>query len=226
MCLRAGTCICFELVRDTNLRLPWNLLRGADTKGYCAQSMCLHAQHELPLAQAASLAQFNNIVSLQVVNRAARGGRGVSAPPPAAHVDAHAPEAPANAVVADLGEGLEVLHLFTGRPVCALTLPAPGLHADVNGDGVLDHVYVRPQALAPAVCLGMRQINQAHVNWACAVRAGGASAQGCGGQAGSSCAWSQAPSGCGVVATSDTRWSPVGTLSQLKVMTLPCCVQF
>lgn len=85
-------------------------------------------------------------MSVQVVNRAARGGRGASAPPPAVHMDAHAPEAPVNAVVADLGEGLEVLHLFTGRPVCALTLPAPGLHADVNGDGVLDHVYVRPRA--------------------------------------------------------------------------------
>ena len=48
--------------------------------------------------------------------------------------------------MADLGEGLEVLHLFTGRPVCAVTLPAPGLHADVNGDGALDHVCVRPRA--------------------------------------------------------------------------------
>ncbi len=29
---------------------------------------------------------------------------------------------------------------FAGRTICKLHLPSPGLHADVNGDGVLDHV--------------------------------------------------------------------------------------
>ena len=27
-----------------------------------------------------------------------------------------------------------------GRTICKLHLPSPGLHADINGDGVLDHV--------------------------------------------------------------------------------------
>jgi hypothetical protein len=39
-----------------------------------------------------------------------------------------------------LQEGLEVVHLFTGRTLCKLLLPAPGLHADINGDGVVDHI--------------------------------------------------------------------------------------
>lgn len=36
-------------------------------------------------------------------------------------------------------EGIEAIHLFTGRTICKLHLPKDGLHADVNGDGVLDH---------------------------------------------------------------------------------------
>ena len=162
-------------------------------------------------------------MSVQVVNRAARGGRAGSAPPPAVHMDAHAPELPANAVVADLGEGLEVLHLFTGRPVCALTLPAPGLHADVNGDGVLDHVYVRPPALAPAgrskgarvykyletgraLCTGSASVLDVSVKRGVAVLA-------------RSIQWLLG------LATSNTLWLPLGSHAQLKVMTLLCCVQ-
>eukprot|EP00238_Polyblepharides_amylifera_P006621 CAMPEP_0196591354 /NCGR_PEP_ID=MMETSP1081-20130531/69302_1 /TAXON_ID=36882 /ORGANISM="Pyramimonas amylifera, Strain CCMP720" /LENGTH=702 /DNA_ID=CAMNT_0041914685 /DNA_START=132 /DNA_END=2240 /DNA_ORIENTATION=+ len=45
-----------------------------------------------------------------------------------------------NVIVAHLQEGIEVVHLFTGRTLCKLLLPGPGLHADINGDGVLDHV--------------------------------------------------------------------------------------
>ncbi|KAE9612967.1 hypothetical protein Lal_00027334 [Lupinus albus] len=45
-----------------------------------------------------------------------------------------------NVVVAHLKEGIEALHLATGRPICKLHLQEGGLHADVNGDGVLDHV--------------------------------------------------------------------------------------
>jgi hypothetical protein len=37
-------------------------------------------------------------------------------------------------------EGIEVLHLYSGRTLCKMLLPPPGLHADVNGDGVVDHV--------------------------------------------------------------------------------------
>eukprot|EP00241_Pyramimonas_parkeae_P004151 CAMPEP_0114256276 /NCGR_PEP_ID=MMETSP0058-20121206/18057_1 /TAXON_ID=36894 /ORGANISM="Pyramimonas parkeae, CCMP726" /LENGTH=677 /DNA_ID=CAMNT_0001370813 /DNA_START=38 /DNA_END=2071 /DNA_ORIENTATION=- len=45
-----------------------------------------------------------------------------------------------NVIVAHLQEGIEVVHLFTGRTVCKLLLPMHGLHADINGDGVVDHV--------------------------------------------------------------------------------------
>jgi len=33
-----------------------------------------------------------------------------------------------------------VLHLYSGRTLCKMLLPPPGLHADVNGDGVVDHI--------------------------------------------------------------------------------------
>ena len=32
--------------------------------------------------------------------------------------------------------------LCAGRTICKLHLPAPGLHADINGDGVMDHIQV------------------------------------------------------------------------------------
>ncbi|KAI7756807.1 hypothetical protein M8C21_014478 [Ambrosia artemisiifolia] len=45
-----------------------------------------------------------------------------------------------NVVVAHEKEGIEVLHLASGRTLCKLHLLEGGLHADINGDGVLDHV--------------------------------------------------------------------------------------
>lgn len=45
-----------------------------------------------------------------------------------------------NVVVSHEKEGIEVLHVATGRTVCKLHLQEGGLHADINGDGVLDHV--------------------------------------------------------------------------------------
>lgn len=45
-----------------------------------------------------------------------------------------------NVVVAHQKEGIEVLHLASGRTACKLHLQDGGLHADINGDGVLDHV--------------------------------------------------------------------------------------
>lgn len=45
-----------------------------------------------------------------------------------------------NVLVAHLKEGIEAVHLASGRTVCKLLLQEGGLHADVNGDGVLDHV--------------------------------------------------------------------------------------
>ncbi|KAF5177334.1 Fg-gap repeat-containing protein [Thalictrum thalictroides] len=47
-----------------------------------------------------------------------------------------------NVVVAHQKEGIEALHLASGRTVCKLHLQEGGLHADINGDGVLDHVQV------------------------------------------------------------------------------------
>lgn len=37
---------------------------------------------------------------------------------------------------------IEALHLASGRTICKLHLQEGGLHADINGDGVLDHVQV------------------------------------------------------------------------------------
>ncbi|KAG2434923.1 hypothetical protein HYH02_012121 [Chlamydomonas schloesseri] len=54
----------------------------------------------------------------------------------------HVHNVTANALVAFLEEGVEVIHLFSGRTVCKLHLPPRTLHADLNGDGVLDHISV------------------------------------------------------------------------------------
>eukprot|EP00262_Sarcandra_glabra_P002329 TRINITY_DN12610_c1_g1_i1.p1 TRINITY_DN12610_c1_g1~~TRINITY_DN12610_c1_g1_i1.p1 ORF type:complete len:407 (-),score=54.72 TRINITY_DN12610_c1_g1_i1:442-1662(-) len=47
-----------------------------------------------------------------------------------------------NMIVAHQKEGIEAVHLASGRTVCKLHLQEGGLHADINGDGVLDHVQV------------------------------------------------------------------------------------
>lgn len=56
-------------------------------------------------------------------------------------------------------EGIEVIHLFSGRPVCQLHLQPGELHADLDGDGVMDHVQVGPRGygcycLELSVCCG------------------------------------------------------------------------
>ncbi|KAF1002774.1 uncharacterized protein LOC141700246 [Apium graveolens] len=45
-----------------------------------------------------------------------------------------------NVVVVHQKEGIEAVHLASGRTLCKLHLQEGGLHADINGDGVLDHV--------------------------------------------------------------------------------------
>jgi hypothetical protein len=45
-----------------------------------------------------------------------------------------------NVLVAHLEDGIEAVHLYSGRTVCALHLASPGLHVDLDGDGVPDHV--------------------------------------------------------------------------------------
>ena len=53
-----------------------------------------------------------------------------------------APGAP-NVFVAHQEEGIEVVHLHSGRTVCKMLLPPDVLHADVDGDGVMDATTVR-----------------------------------------------------------------------------------
>lgn len=45
-----------------------------------------------------------------------------------------------NVWVAHLRDGIEAVELGSGRTVCKLHLASPGLHTDLDGDGVLDHV--------------------------------------------------------------------------------------
>ncbi|KAL3844707.1 hypothetical protein ACJIZ3_002110 [Penstemon smallii] len=47
-----------------------------------------------------------------------------------------------NVVIAHEKEGIEVVHLASGQTICKVHLQEGGLHADINGDGVLDHVQV------------------------------------------------------------------------------------
>lgn len=46
-----------------------------------------------------------------------------------------------NVVLAHTEEGIEALHLFSGRTVCRLPLQSGVVHADVNGDGIPDHIH-------------------------------------------------------------------------------------
>ena len=46
-----------------------------------------------------------------------------------------------NVIVSHLAEGIEAVHLFSGRTVCRLFLDPYVLHVDLNGDGIPDHVH-------------------------------------------------------------------------------------
>ena len=48
-----------------------------------------------------------------------------------------------NAVVSRRERGVEIFHLHSGRPICSSHLPAQQLHADIDGDGVIDHAFAR-----------------------------------------------------------------------------------
>lgn len=64
-----------------------------------------------------------------------------------------------NVIVAHLKEGIEAVHLASGRTVCKLYLAEGGLHADINGDGVLDHVQaVGSHGAERVVPTGMMQV--------------------------------------------------------------------
>lgn len=45
-----------------------------------------------------------------------------------------------NAIVSHTHEGIEVIHLYSGRTLCRMRLSPDALHADLNGDGVPDHI--------------------------------------------------------------------------------------
>lgn len=65
-----------------------------------------------------------------------RGGRGHS---PDGQIGAKH-RAPPNVIVAHQEGGVEVIHLYSGKTLCKMAMPPGGLHADINGDGVVDHV--------------------------------------------------------------------------------------
>jgi len=57
------------------------------------------------------------------------------------HSHSHSHDPP-NVFVAHLADGIQAIHLYTGRTVCKLHLSSPGLHADINGDGLIEHIQV------------------------------------------------------------------------------------
>ena len=52
-----------------------------------------------------------------------------------------------NAIVAHLEEGIEIISVRDGKPLCKLLLGRNAAHADVNGDGVMDHVSAYGSAI-------------------------------------------------------------------------------
>jgi len=65
------------------------------------------------------------------------GITGTSSPAPSSPMESLRPEL--NAVVAHLEEGIEIISVADGSPICKLHLGAGSVHADVNNDGVVDH---------------------------------------------------------------------------------------
>lgn len=47
-----------------------------------------------------------------------------------------------NAVMVHTREGVELISFYTGRPLAHLALQPHQLHADLNGDGVVDHIQI------------------------------------------------------------------------------------
>ncbi|KAI9081271.1 hypothetical protein K1719_036771 [Acacia pycnantha] len=63
-----------------------------------------------------------------------------------------------NVVVVHQKEGVEVLQLASGRTICKLHLQEGGLHADINGDGVLDHVQAVGGTGAEQLVSGSKEV--------------------------------------------------------------------
>ncbi|KDD76882.1 hypothetical protein H632_c78p0, partial [Helicosporidium sp. ATCC 50920] len=82
------------------------------------------------------------------------------------------PSVASNVLVAHLESGVEILHLYTGRPLCRLPLPAHRLHSDLDGDGVVESLSARggdPESDA-ALLEGMEHARHAHA-LPCSLRA-------------------------------------------------------
>ena len=69
--------------------------------------------------------------------------RGGSAPSSSSRPRARPATGAPNVFVAHQEEGIEVVHLHSGRTVCKMLLAPDALHADVDGDGVMDATTVR-----------------------------------------------------------------------------------
>lgn len=67
-----------------------------------------------------------------------------------------------NVWVAHLRDGIEAVELGSGRTVCKLHLASPGLHVDLDGDGMLDHIQASggTVGMIDLVC-GQSQSNKA-----------------------------------------------------------------
>lgn len=99
--------------------------RGGGPKAGPAGSAAGHSL--LTAAQSAAEVLDHHVGSGSVQTR--RGGSrfGPVSPPP-------------NVIVAHRADGLDVVHLFSGRVLCQVKL-MQGVHVDVNRDGSIDHVY-------------------------------------------------------------------------------------
>jgi len=59
-------------------------------------------------------------------------------------------------IVAHVQTGIEIIHLYSGRPVCRLMLGPGALYTDINGDAIIDTVRValqKPLPDTPISCL-------------------------------------------------------------------------
>lgn len=89
----------------------------------------------------------------------------------------------ANVVVAHLKEGLEVVHLYTGRTLCRVKLHPGGFYSDLNGDNLIDRVQAFPQhaeiaehnrpSCLGAVSSGLPVLEQLFNGTICQVRSSG-----------------------------------------------------
>lgn len=86
--------------------------------------------------------------------------------------EAESNEAEPNVWVAHLRDGIQAVGLHTGRTICKLHLASPGLHVDLNGDGVLDHLQATGKCSFPPgwATTGNRFAVEQDTNYACRAR--------------------------------------------------------